>query len=337
MAGDQRRALVIGVGTYQHPGIDNLMGPGADVLAITEVLSSHQDGSPNYHCRSLVDVMEDGAPITRAALRGAVQALFDDFKGEALFYFSGHGTLTATGGVLATCDAEPNDWGVAMDEVATLARNSDAADIVLVLDCCNSGALGQTPAIGHGGQGNPITALRENMTIIAASSARGTAVEAGGIGLFTAAVCDALSGGAADHMGWVSSSAMYAYVERRFGAWDQRPVFRTNATRVPTIRECAPLIDRLKLRQLTDIFATEDDRYQLDPEYEPEDEFGNRHEPVNSKKMAIALSLKEFRDAGLVKSSVQGEQFYWVARNSHSVELTDRGREYWRLRSTGRI
>jgi hypothetical protein len=69
----------------------------------------------------------------------------------------------------------------------------------------------------------------------------------------------------------------------------------------------------------------------LDPEYEPEDEHGNVHEPVNEEKVDIARLLKEYRDAGLLKATVPGEQLFWTARRSHSVELTPRGREYWWL------
>jgi hypothetical protein len=67
---------------------------------------------------------------------------------------------------------------------------------------------------------NPFAMMREGITVIAASGASQVAMEQGGHGLFTAATIDALSGGAADPIGRVSPPAIYAYVERRFGAWD---------------------------------------------------------------------------------------------------------------------
>jgi hypothetical protein len=149
--------------------------------------------------------------------------------------------------------------------------------------------------------------------------------------LFTAAVLDALDGGAADHMGWVTAPSIYAYVERRFGSWDQRPVYKSHTTRVTIVRECEPLIERLKLHRLTELFPSQACKYQLDPEYEPEDEYGHVHEPVNREKMAIAQLFKDYRDAGLLKASTSGEQFFWTARRGHTVELTARGREYWWL------
>ena len=132
-------------------------------------------------------------------------------------------------------------------------------------------------------------------------------------------------------MGFVTAPALYAYVSRRFSAWDQRPVYKTNATDVVTVRECEPLIARLKLRQLATYFPSGDDKYRLDPEYEPEDEHGNVKEPVNKEKVAIAQLFKSYRDAGLLKSSDPKLQLFWVAKRSGTVELTARGREYWWL------
>jgi hypothetical protein len=332
----RRRALIVGIGAFEDSRLD-LPGPAADADAIESLLSTNFDGTPNYDCRKIVDSLEDGDPISRAGLRQAIRELFDDFDGEVVFYFSGHGTLADTGGILLTSDAKDDDWGVPMEELAAVARESSASDVLVMIDACSSGDMAHPAVMGRGPNGHPFAVLRENMTVISASTAKGTALEAGGVGVFTAAVCDALDGGAADHMGWVSAPSLYTYVERRFGAWGQHPTYKTNATRVGIVRRCAPLIDRLKLRQLVELFPSADTQYQLDPEHEPEDELGRMHEPVNGEKVAIAQLMKDYRDAGLVKSSVPGEQFYWVARRGHSVELTDRGREYWWLVSSGKI
>jgi len=178
---------------------------------------------------------------------------------------------------------------------------------------------------------NPLATLREDMTVIAASRASQPAVEAGGHGLFTAAVIDALEGGASDHMGIVTAPAIYAYVSRRFTAFDQRPVYKCNATEVLTVRECEPLIQRLQLDLLPRYFPSATHKYQLDAEFEPEDEHGNMREPVNHEKVAIAKLLKVYRDAGLLKPTDPALQLYWVAHKGGTVELTPRGREYWWL------
>jgi hypothetical protein len=292
------------------------------------VLARNKDGSKNFDCILFPDSTDEGLEITRGRLRGALTQLFD-CDGEVLLYFSGHGYLGPTGGVLCTQDGEKNDWGVGMQEVIDLAARSKARNIVLILDCCRSGDIGNSPSLNAGS--NPLAIIRENLTIIAASRATEGAIEAGGHGLFTAALLDALEGGAADHMGFVSAPALYTYVSRRFTSWEQRPVFKTNATDVFMVRQCEPLIERLQLQQLPTLFPTPEYAYQLDPEYEPEDEHGNVKEPVNKEKVAIASLLKVYRDAGLLRSSNPALQLYWVARRSETVELTPRGREYWWL------
>lgn len=330
-----RRALIVGINQYQET--DNLHTAVADARSMADLLSRHQDGTLNYDCRLLCDTMENGHPITRGALRRACEDLFLNFPGEILFYFSGHGFLAHSGGYIATCDATSDDWGISMQEIVELADQSHASDILIILDCCHSGALGNSGALHLPSLESPLAVLRENMTIMAASQALEGSVESGDHGRFTAALIDALDGGAADHLGWVTAPSMYAYVDRRFSAWEQRPVYKSHATTVNVIRECAPLIERLKLRELVKHFSSPDYKYPLDPEYEPEDEFGRLHEPVNQEKVAIAHLFKDFRDAGLLKASVPGEQLYWAARRSHTVELTPRGREYWVLVKNNRV
>jgi hypothetical protein len=58
---------------------------------------------------------------------------------------------------------------------------------------------------------------------------------------------------------------------------------------------------------LTQYFTVQDFKYALDPEHEPEDEFGKMHEPVNQAKVGVALLFKDYRDAGLLKASTPGE------------------------------
>lgn len=335
--GNNRCALIVGINEYLET--DNLHNAVTDAESMKALLHRHQDGTINYECRLLCDTMEDGRPITRGALRQACQELFLDCQGEILFYFSGHGFLDHGGGYIATYDATVGDWGLSMQEIIDLADQSPASDILIILDCCHSGALGNSGALRLPTPGaGPLAVLRENMTIMAASQAPQNSVESGGHGCFTAALIDALDGGAADHLGWVTAPSMYAYANRRFGGWGQHPVYKTHATSVNVVRQCAPLIERLKLRELVKYFPTVDHKYQLDPEYEPEkDEKGRLHEPVNHAKVAIAHLFKDYRDAGLLKPTIPGEQLYWTAKNSHTVELTPRGREYWMLVKNDRI
>ena len=326
-----RRALVVGINHYVNAA--PLAGCVPDAEQVAALLGNDENGDPNFEC-DLMLAPDAGSAINRTTLRAALRRLFSpDFRGEVLFYFSGHGAIETVGGYLATSDAEGDDIGIPMTELIELANASNACDICLVLDCCHSGALGN---VGGGGQ-NAFANMREGTTIIAASGAEQVAMEQGGHGVFTSAIIDALSGGAADHMGWVTPPSIYAYVERRFGAWDQRPVYKTHTDHLAVVRKCAPLIDSADLRKLTTYFPNSNDRYTLDPEFEPEDEHGNVSGPMNEEKVAIAHLFKRYRDAGLLRPFIEGEQLYWTARRGHEVALTPRGKEYWGLVNRGRV
>jgi Caspase domain len=328
-----KKALIIGLDTYQSDDIEDLSWAVSDAAAIYKLLVEHQDKTQNYECKVLRDKMEDESPITRAALRKTCTDFFSEKNEQSLLYFSGHAILTPFGGHLCTSDTMPNDWGIPMAEIMQMTVHSKAQDILLILDCCHSGDMGN-PSIFNTGD-NPLALLKENTTIIAASRFNQEAIEEGDHGMFTAAVLDALEGGAADHMGWVTAPSIYAYIERRFIGASHRPIYKSHASQINFIRQCAPLIDRLKLLELVGHFPSVDYKYELDPEFEPEDEFGDCREPVNHEKVAIAQLFKDYRDSGLLKPSTLGEQLFWTARHSHSVELTNRGREYWYLVKSG--
>lgn len=335
MSRGQRRALLVGINNYDNT--TTLAGCVNDASSIKDVLERHltADNSLNYDCITLLADKTD--TVSRAALREALNDLFL-FSGEILFFFSGHGYLsTAGGGYLCTSDAKKNDWGIPMQELVDLANRSSAQEIVILLDCCHSGELGNPPSINLQSERSPLTLLRENVTIMAASLSTQVSLESGGHGLFSQALIDALNGGAADHFGEISTASIYAYVDRRFGAWQQRPVYKAHSSKMNVLRKVQPLIATADLLQIKELFSSPDYKYPMDPEYEPEDEHGNKHEPVNEAKFEITRLFKKYRDAGLLKSSDSTLQLYWVARTSSTVELTPKGRECWWLVANKKI
>lgn len=324
-----RRALIIGINTYQNG--NNLSSCVADAEAMGQLLEEHADGRPNYDCRVLLDQTEKGAPITMAVLREACSQLFADTKDDVLFYFSGHGALTSFGGYLCANDSVRNNLGVPMQEIMQMAYDSKARDILMILDCCHSGDLGN-PSILRTEHGDLLATLRTDMTVIAASQSTESSFEGEKYSVFTAALLDALRGGAADHLGWVTASSLYAYVERRFSWKDrQRPIYKTNATGTHVVRQCESLIDRLKLRRMVELFTDANYQYLLDPEFEPHDDKGQIPDNANQEKVAVAMLFKDYRDAGLLKPTTANEQLFDTARLGHTVELTPIGREYWWL------
>ena len=167
-----------------------------------------------------------------------LERLFSTPAEVALFYFSGHGTEENNlDGYLVTPDASQYREGVAMGEVLALATQSPVHEIVVIIDCCNSGHLGSLPVVD-----NQKSILREGISVLTASRSNEPAVEKAGRGLFTALVCDALDGGASDVLGTVSAASVYAYVDQALGAWDQRPLLKAHVSRPPhsveTIQQC---------------------------------------------------------------------------------------------------
>jgi caspase domain-containing protein len=296
-----------------------------------QLLEQHEDERPNYDSRILLDQTEKGAPITMAVLREACSQLFADTKDDVLLYFSGHGALNSFGGYLCAYDSVRNNLGVPMQEIMQMAYDSRARDILMILDCCHSGDLGNS-SILRTLHGDLLSTIRTDMTVIAASQSTESSFEGEKYSVFTAALIDALRGGAADRLGWVTAPSIYAYVERRFSWKDrQRPIYKTNATGISVIRQCTSHIDRFKLRRLVELFEDQSYQYRLDPEYEPYDKDGNLLENVNQEKHDIALLFKSYRDAGLLIPTNSNEQLYHTALYRNTVQLTPLGREYWWL------
>jgi hypothetical protein len=317
-----RRALCVGVDEYEF---GSLTGCVNDAQRMLKALRTHHDGSPNFDCRELVAPAGTKGHITRDRLREFLTQLFKDPADVALFHFSGHGTINNLDGYLVTQDAKKYDQGVAMGEVLKLANDSKASEVVLLLDCCFSGNLGNLPAID-----NTKSLLREGVSILTAGRGDQPSVEAGGGGVFTSLVVDALEGGAANLLGAVSAPAVYAYVEAALGAWDQRPLFKTHVSNVLELRRCAPPIDRNILRRLPVLFPLPAEDHALDPSYE-------RDSPAPT-----AANVERFEDLQALNRvhlvvPVGERHMYDAAMKSTACRLTPTGQYYWRLARDNRI
>ena len=314
-----RRALIVGMDDY--PGAP-LAGCVADAQAVTELLARNADGTPNFACRTLTAPPES---ITAASLLEAVDELFQAPADVALFYFSGHGTENNLGGYLVTPDARRYQEGVAMDMVLSLANQSAVVEAVIILDCCNSGSLGQVPAID-----NTRAVLREGVSVIAASRSNEPAVETAGRGLFTALLCDALDGGASDVVGTVTAASAYAYVDQALGPWDQRPLLKAHVSRLTSLRQNVPAVPADLLRQLPGWFPDPHQELALDPGFEPTES------PRDAAKESVFAGLQHCQGANLVEP-VGEVHMYYAAVNSKSCRLTALGRYYWQLANSGRL
>jgi hypothetical protein len=311
-----RRALVVGLDEYSF---GQLYGCGKDAKEIGELLRRNADGSRNFDVRLITTPPE---PVTRVSLREAINDLFSQPAEVALFYFAGHGSENDLGGYLLTPDSTTFDDGVPMRELIEQANRSNVTEVVLLLDCCHSGHLGNAPRGPR--ESNEQVVIREGVTILTASRSSQAAMEVDGRGLFTSLVCSGLDGGAADVLGRVKVSGIFAYVDESLGAWQQRPLYKSHVSSLLCLRECASAIPTDELRRLTEFFPTETGEFRLDPSFE------RTHDDATPEHVRDYDVLVRYRNARLIFVT-EHEHLYYAAIESGPVRLTALGKHYWQL------
>lgn len=244
-----RRALLVGINDYKK---DPLSTSIADAKLMKKVIAKHENGDPNFDCK-LVLSKPDDKTITVANLKEKIHDLFKHEAEVALFYFSGHGTTTDLGGYLTTQDAEKYNEGVSLSEVIAMANNSKVSEVIIILDCCHGGDIGNFIELGE-----RKVILREGVSLLTASRDTQNATGIGGYGLFTTIIYNALIGGAADILGRVNVASMYNYVDIMLNSWSQRPIFKSHVSKMVPLRNCTPKIPLPILRKLENYF--DDDR-----------------------------------------------------------------------------
>ena len=315
-----RRALIVGIDNYPDP--HQLHGCVNDAKRLEKVLSRHHDGRLNFQCEVLTSLPQG---LTRPLLRQKVTELFRTPADVAFLHFSGHGTSNSFGGYLVTTDFCDFDVGIPMTEVLAMANASPVKEIVITLDCCHSGVFGSTPLIS-----NDKIVLSEGVSIITATRAGQAALEEGGGGVFSSLLIEALEEGAAGLLGEVSAASIYAYIDSALGAWDQRPLFKSNVSKFAHLRDAKPRIELNVLKKIVKHFPLPAELLELSPAYEP------TADPRDSGKEAIFRDLLKYRHVGLVEP-VGEEHMYFAAINSKSCMLTSLGKYYWRLVSENKI
>ena len=315
-----KRALFVGINTYDND--KELACCVNDALAMKDMLARHENNEPNFSCKTLTS---DKMRITTERLSKDIQNLMSDLPGgDLLFYFSGHGHVTEQGGYLRTQDATEENPGFPMSELLALANNANVDSVLLILDCCHSGAIGDSTD-----SESQIT-LSEGVTILASSDPGQESEQDFEYSVFTELMLGALDGGATDIRGLVSAASMYAYVEAALGSWDQRPMYKSHARTLEPIRECNPIVSDETLRQLTSYFRFTEMKFQMDPSFE------YTTDDCVPENIKIFDRFKELRNAGLLQGT-DGKDLYWAAIESGTVELTNLGKFYWRLVSNDKI
>jgi Caspase domain len=335
---NMRRALLVGIDHYSG---SPLTGCVADARGMAGVLERHQGGGRNYDVKCVTSNAA-AETITRQELRTLLAELFENARDtELVFFFAGHGGQTPWGAELVTQDFTRNSLGVSMNDVITLANDSSAREVTLILDCCFSGDIANIPGLQASAVAAPFlldkAVLRENVTVLAASRATQTSAEVsgGGQGAFTQLLIEGLEGAAADHLGEVTALSLYAFASRAFTSWEQRPVFKSHVAQPSALRSCRPAMDAELLRQLPDHFSAADARVTMTPAHEGQGRPLSPDAPRTAEQAAFDY-FKQLRNASLLTTD-DNQDFYFATVELKDVYLTPLGRYFWRLAAGNRL
>ncbi|MCY1411408.1 Caspase domain protein [compost metagenome] len=317
-----RRALFIGINDYRH--LRPLSGCNNDAQALASVLSRHGNGSPNFNSRLLTTAETE---LNHHSLEGHIKELFCGECDTALLYFAGHGQFDSSidEGMLLPQDARNAGDGIHLSDIlAWASRASDIKNKVIVLDCCQVGAVGENRSLKAG-----TSLIGEGVTLLAACRKTDATGEHDGHGMFTRLLLQALHGAAANVLGEVSPGNLHSFVDNALGTWEQRPVFKTNVARFISLRDVAPRVPTATLRKLPEWFPQAGTVFELDPSFEPSESayFVAEHGEIFAQ-------LQRCGRHGLVEP-VDAEDLYSAAINHTGCRLTALGTYYRELAVKG--
>ena len=324
----KRKALVVGIDNYEQCPLTCCCN---DAKTIAELLRKNENGDPNFEVLELCNIN------MKSELRSNIEKCFDGDVDVALFYFSGHGFIDDLGGYLVTPDYKDKDWGVSLQDVLAIVNNSKIKNKIVIVDSCHSGFLGQINLMG-----NSCSIIENGVTILTACKSDEVAIEGEKEkhGIFTTLLIEALNGAAADILGRITTASIYAYIDSNLGAWEQRPIFKTNISNFISVRDVKPRVEKEVLRETMQYFEMNDYSCQLDPSFEytnnPEYKFEYVKpyaDKINTKKFK---NLQKLVSVGLVVPEDE-EHMYFAAMNSKRCKLTNIGKYYFKLVKNGKI
>jgi len=127
----KRFALVVGVDAYPGNPLTKCVKDARDVSATLQLQEY------GFQVTELLD-----EEVTRRRFAEYVNIFFREEADFYVLYFSGHGWSTDMGVHLVTVDADEIDQGTSLDSIRNLITNvaPQGASVLLMLDCCHSGA-----------------------------------------------------------------------------------------------------------------------------------------------------------------------------------------------------
>ncbi|MCK6447711.1 MAG: caspase family protein [Planctomycetes bacterium] len=223
----RRIAILIATSRYpDEPGLAPLDAPERDVAELSKVLATEHGGVFD----EVLVLSNQPSQKVRVQLNRSLRAAAKD--DQVLIYFSGHGKLDPTGRLCLTMTDTVLDAlessAVRIGELKDFLDVSRCKNVMLLLDCCYSGAVGKSFTRSSVDDQLQIAAQGAGICIMSASSSVQTALEKPetGLGVFTKAVIEGIQTGAADvdGDGLVTFDELFDYVDRTVGAEShQRP------------------------------------------------------------------------------------------------------------------
>lgn len=228
----RRCALLIGTANYSDRKIPDLRSPAADVAALADILKDEQKGR--------YDDVEVAVNLPYHQIQESIGKLFDnrDIDDTVLLYFSGHGFRNEDGDLfLGARNTGPNSLeytGVSAHLVSRLIDKTRSRKVIVVLDCCFSGAFDRTLSPALKSVSELATQVQgilegEGRIVFTSSTAVQSAFESedGPLSVFTGLLTQGLGTGAADvdNDGYITSTDLYQYLTSQFrvGRHQQTP------------------------------------------------------------------------------------------------------------------
>jgi hypothetical protein len=182
-----------------------------------------------------------------------------------------------------------------------------------------------------------LASLSEGLTVLTASTKDQYATEENGRGVFTTLLVDALYGGAANLTGDITPGSVYAHVDQSLGAWEQRPVFKTNVRQFVSLRKVTPPIPLADLRRMMEFFPAPGFEFSLDPSFEPEMKGRDAGMPPPDPEKTRAFALLQRYNRLNLLVPVGAPHMWNAAMESKTCKLTVLGEHYRRLVEKNRI
>ena len=321
-----RRALLIGVSEYGE-GFEALPGSLLDVRGMAEVL-----GNPEQGAFEVEPLLEN--PGLSEMTTGIEQFLGGAKRDDLLLlYFSGHGDLgnSIAQERLHLCAKETCKQGNRLVESSAMSADflkrqmdlSKSQRIVVILDCCYSGAIADLLRKGDGA-GVAFEELKaEGRVILASSSASESSYQAvDDLSLYTHYLLEGMAGAALPkgvRSDWIVARDLHGYAERRFeveqqgGVAPKIIVARDEGSELPLVR--APKADpKVEYQREVDrIFQELDEELGLEFDGEISDPLDRGSLETLRRKLgldeAVARSIEEKVQAPYLKRAKQRKEY----------------------------